>query len=624
MALSIPRRRSPTSPWSGVSRTSSSSGTRVAAAELLGALLPHVARRRSPSPSARVSSRSCVSVTVPATRTNANGGRSSSTHSATRGSRRIDRPFRVVSPVVKITSSPSSTNQTGRHGGRPVLAHDRQLRRARPLEQERADLLRGHRSGHRAQHPRPCGVLTSNATTTDPAARGGRGRAGAAPLAPDRRHTPAPASSPSSRRRARCSASTTRCARRPSTRSSRLRRDAHARARAAGTRVLRKPNARTKPSDLDREGPELGRATTSPSYDAIFTQAAERGIEVIPTITGAASRAGRPAGKRGNNYKPDRNAFERFVEAVGTRYGDRVDTWTIWNEPNQPQFLNPQFVQGQAVLAAALPRALPGGAAGPRRDRQRRRHGPRRRDLARAATANIVAPITFARIFFKGTQARGRRLGAPPVHEEGRARSTSRKKVDVTIGVLSRLTKALDRYSQAPPAARLPDRVRHPVQAGPLLRRQRAAGRPSTASIAEKIAYDNSRVARVPPVPDARRPAAQGLRQATAASSPACGYADGRKKLAYDGFRLPLVADASGSAGRAVGPRAAGGRARRPSRVEYRDKAAAWKRVAERRDEQPRRAGPSARARTQGPRVPRALGDASPGPDDARATVARA
>src|SRR4051794_12473682 len=43
-------------------------------------------------------------------------------------------------------------------------------------------------------------------------------------------------------------------------------------------------------------------------YDQIFSEAAARGIEVIPTLTGPAPG--------GSVRKPDRNRYEKFVEAV--------------------------------------------------------------------------------------------------------------------------------------------------------------------------------------------------------------------------------------------------------------------------------------------------------------------
>jgi hypothetical protein len=41
-------------------------------------------------------------------------------------------------------------------------------------------------------------------------------------------------------------------------------------------------------------------------------------------------------------YKPNPRLFAKFARAVATRYGDRVDRYLIWNEPNQPGWLEPQ------------------------------------------------------------------------------------------------------------------------------------------------------------------------------------------------------------------------------------------------------------------------------------------
>ena len=57
----------------------------------------------------------------PSTATKANGGLSSSTHSAARPSRCSDLPFTVVVFVVKMKSSPSRTNQIGTTCGAPSL-----------------------------------------------------------------------------------------------------------------------------------------------------------------------------------------------------------------------------------------------------------------------------------------------------------------------------------------------------------------------------------------------------------------------------------------------------------------------------------------------------------------------
>ena len=61
----------------------------------------------------------------------------------------------------------------------------------------------------------------------------------------------------------------------------------------------------------------------------------ENGMRVMLTVTGPGpvwtSRA-RP--KRRAAYDPDPRAFAAFARAVATRYGDDVDRYLIWNEPN--------------------------------------------------------------------------------------------------------------------------------------------------------------------------------------------------------------------------------------------------------------------------------------------------
>ena len=40
------------------------------------------------------------------------------------------------------------------------------------------------------------------------------------------------------------------------------------------------------------------------------------------------------------------------MTALARRYGAQVDTWSIWNEPNQPQFLMPQYRKERPVSPA--------------------------------------------------------------------------------------------------------------------------------------------------------------------------------------------------------------------------------------------------------------------------------
>jgi len=104
-------------------------------------------------------------------------------------------------------------------------------------------------------------------------------------------------------------------------------------------------------------------------YDNLVKTAAGLGMRVYFTVTGPGpSYAHRiaPPSQRANagTYRPYPSRFRSFVRAVGRRYSGayrdengirrplpRVTLWSIWNEPNQPGWLSPQWerVDGQVV-----------------------------------------------------------------------------------------------------------------------------------------------------------------------------------------------------------------------------------------------------------------------------------
>ena len=107
------------------------------------------------------------------------------------------------------------------------------------------------------------------------------------------------------------------------------------------------------------------------------------GIRVHLNLTGPVPRWATKS-RKDNVTRPSAKEFQAWATAVGRRYGDQVETWSIWNEPNQPQFLMPQYRNGQPVLArASTARLYKAGVQGAQEDRrQPRRHVPDRRDLA--------------------------------------------------------------------------------------------------------------------------------------------------------------------------------------------------------------------------------------------------
>ena len=92
-------------------------------------------------------------------------------------------------------------------------------------------------------------------------------------------------------------------------------------------------------------------------YDALMAAAGVRGWNVLMTISGPVP-VWATAAKLDDKTRPSPSAFAAFAQAVGRKYGDQVDNWAIWNEPNQPQFLRPQFAGGGKAVSPGLYRKL--------------------------------------------------------------------------------------------------------------------------------------------------------------------------------------------------------------------------------------------------------------------------
>ncbi len=87
--------------------------------------------------------------------------------------------------------------------------------------------------------------------------------------------------------------------------------------------------------------------------DALVAGAQRRGMDVLLTPTGPG-----PRGVTG----PDPAAFGAFVRGLGARYPG-VRHWAVWNEPNNPRWLRPQFSSRGRPLSPRLYRRLVGAAA---------------------------------------------------------------------------------------------------------------------------------------------------------------------------------------------------------------------------------------------------------------------
>jgi hypothetical protein len=293
-------------------------------------------------------------------------------------------------------------------------------------------------------------------------------------------------------------------------------------------------------------------------YDGLMSAAAQRGWPVLLTVSGPVPRWATASGAD-NVTRPKSSEFKQFMTAVGRHYGAQVKTWSIWNEPNHPQFLGPQYVHGRPAsprIYRSLFLAGRKGLAASGNVGDRVLMG----ETAPRGTSHDVAPLTFLRGALCLSSAYRRvghcaRLaadgyahhayttrGGPFFHPPGPN--------DVTIGVLSRLVRALDRAGRAGAIRRsmgiyltefgiqsFPDRL-----LGVSLAQQA-----EYTAISEHIAYANRRV---------RSFSQYLLRDDEPRSGPASQrysgfesglrFADGRAKPSLAGFRLPLVATRHG------------------------------------------------------------------------------
>jgi hypothetical protein len=289
-------------------------------------------------------------------------------------------------------------------------------------------------------------------------------------------------------------------------------------------------------------------------YDRVINEATARGMKVLVTISGPIPKWA-SANHRSYTYKPSVTRFQKFVTAVGNRYRNQVSMWSIWNEPNHPGFLTPQYARTRSghryAYSPKLYRRL--FLAG---DRGLRASGNGRDRLLMGETEPVggtktVAPLTFIRGLLA---SRGKLPADGFAHHaytnRGGPRYVPRDRNNVTIGVLSRLTRTLDHYSRLHRIRRhMPVYLTEfGIQSKPDpyvgVSQQRQA---EYRSISEWYAWKNRRVAAFSqylmrdddPRPGSKYSRYSGFESGLRGSS-------GKAKLSYSGFRLPLVADARG------------------------------------------------------------------------------
>src|SRR5690349_17232150 len=247
------------------------------------------------------------------------------------------------------------------------------------------------------------------------------------------------------------------------------------------------PNSKTKPAGFDGSNPAAYPPGAFDQYDALVREATARGLQVLFPPVEAPAWAGRCGSINVRHHcKPSAAEFGAFVAALGKRYSGsfnglpRVSRWSVWNEPNQSNWLYPQRtrVHGHIIpTAAVMYRNLFRAATG---SLQATGHGSDQILLGETAPLGrttgslgnrFLTPVEFYQGVFcldsRGRKLRGRiakdsgcsgryaKLAATgvahhPYNRGGSQPPLSRPaKGEITISTLSRLTGVLSQGSRA-------------------------------------------------------------------------------------------------------------------------------------------------------------------------------
>jgi hypothetical protein len=316
------------------------------------------------------------------------------------------------------------------------------------------------------------------------------------------------------------------------------------------------PDAATPPAGFDATDPA---SYDWGQYDAVVAAAVQRGWKILLTVSSPVPRWA-TAGAVDHLTRPDSLDFQNFMTAVGAHYGNQVKLISIWNEPNEPQFLLPQFQNG----APASPRiyrglyqaAIKGLQASGNYAGMKILFG----ETAPVGTGHVVAPLTFLRDALCLNSSYHMATSCSELPMAGYAHHAYTTKAgpfydpppdDVTIGVLGRLTTALNR---AAAAGAIPQNTpiyltEFGIQSYPdPFLGVTLAQQAEYLGISEHIAYDNPRVALFsqyllrddPTLPGPASVAYSGFQSGLE-------FADGQKKPSYSSWPIPLTVTRRGA-----------------------------------------------------------------------------
>ena len=280
--------------------------------------------------------------------------------------------------------------------------------------------------------------------------------------------------------------------------------------------------------------------------------------------------------KKGFVDRPSARLFGQFVTALARRYGDSVATWSVWNEPNQPQFLMPQY-RKKKPYSPTLYRGLYRAAYKAIRSvPSNRRDKILIGETSPRGNVNIVHPLRFLRgmACLSNNYKKTRSCSRLPADGYAHHAYTTRARPAVRAGGQERRHDRRDlaaRRRRSTARARrggLPKRLKiYLTEFGIQSYPDKISGvpferQPAYYAIAEHIAYVNSRVALFSQYlmrDDA--PREEGYRFRGFESG--LRRNDGSAKPAYQAFANPLAVERYGAHRRAVGPDPAAERASR-------------------------------------------------------------
>jgi len=303
-------------------------------------------------------------------------------------------------------------------------------------------------------------------------------------------------------------------------------------------------------------------------YDLVLEEAKRLGWPVLLTVTSPVPRWATSNLKAPYITRPDPQDFQEFMTAVARHYGSEVSLFAIWNEPNHPAYLLPQFSSrglpespriyrglyqaGYAGLVAGMshPRVLFGETAPTGYDRV---------NVKREGTLHDVAPLAFMRealclnthykksgscgpLAMTGYSHHAYTLPAGPYYQFP-------ERDDVSIGSISRLSRALTLAgdARAIPADTPIYLTEFGVQSKPPNKQLGVppAQQAEFDAIAERIAWNNPRVAafsqyllKDDPVGGAPGASAHG---GTVGFQTGLQYVSGAPKPLYYAWPIPLT-----------------------------------------------------------------------------------